>query len=580
MKLATTLALVLAAGAATAQQTIRVPSDAPNLTLALDPLAFGIAPGDTIVLEAGSVNAGTFSVTTPGITIRGEGPAPVVVNAFNTGPVFTVDVGSEAVTFDNVRFTNGSNPGGPGGGISVVSCAQLNVFGCAFEDNSAETGGGIHATNTDITIDGTSFVNCDANLGGGAIRAGGSGVDLLITNSTFSGCVVAGPAGGTNGTGGAISHVGGGSTFIVDSCEFASNTSTVRGGAIFMNTTGYASISRTMFSDNTSIGGSAREGGAVWLEGVNQYDIRDCDFLRNVARGQGGAVAYRTASGDVTDCRFIDNESSDGGALGVIGSSGTVFVYNSVFDRNSARRAGTGTNSGGAIFVESTTSNESSVRVFNSLFTSNTAVNGGAINASEESFMFIDNSTFWNNDADTNGGAVWRSAATSDTLLNNCIFHENLPADDQVRISGSGLHQANYCHFDLPYTQTGVGNLDGDPMLADPSSGDFSLAAGSPAIDSGDTTRYGGPGSPDSRLSSDPARYTGPGSDLALNPRFQDDPGTPDTGVAIIGAVVDMGAFEYAPPATSACPADVNGDGLASPADFTAWLSAFNMGCP
>ena len=30
----------------------------------------------------------------------------------------------------------------------------------------------------------------------------------------------------------------------------------------------------------------------------------------------------------------------------------------------------------------------------------------------------------------------------------------------------------------------------------------------------------------------------------------------------------------------SACPADVNGDGIASPADFTAWLSAFNAMSP
>ena len=35
-----------------------------------------------------------------------------------------------------------------------------------------------------------------------------------------------------------------------------------------------------------------------------------------------------------------------------------------------------------------------------------------------------------------------------------------------------------------------------------------------------------------------------------------------------------------APPPDDTCPADVNGDGLATPADFTAWLAAFNVGCP
>ena len=36
--------------------------------------------------------------------------------------------------------------------------------------------------------------------------------------------------------------------------------------------------------------------------------------------------------------------------------------------------------------------------------------------------------------------------------------------------------------------------------------------------------------------------------------------------------------FEMNVPAT--CPADTNGDGMLSPADFSAWVSAFNTGSP
>ena len=45
------------------------------------------------------------------------------------------------------------------------------------------------------------------------------------------------------------------------------------------------------------------------------------------------------------------------------------------------------------------------------------------------------------------------------------------------------------------------------------------------------------------------------------------------------GTTVSEPATLGVPPAPD-CPADVNGDGLATPADFTAWLAAFQAGCP
>ena len=74
---------------------------------------------------------------------------------------------------------------------------------------------------------------------------------------------------------------------------------------------------------------------------------------------------------------------------------------------------------------------------------------------------------------------------------------------------------------------TGTGNLASDPLLADALGGDLTLLAGSPAIDAGDNAGV-------------PAGLT---LDLALAPRFVDDPSTPDTGAG--GApLVDMGALE------------------------------------
>ncbi|MEL7484970.1 MAG: choice-of-anchor Q domain-containing protein [Planctomycetota bacterium] len=83
--------------------------------------------------------------------------------------------------------------------------------------------------------------------------------------------------------------------------------------------------------------------------------------------------------------------------------------------------------------------------------------------------------------------------------------------------------------------------------------GDLRLRAGSPAIDAG-TNDFFTPGD----------------VDLDGNPRLADDPGIP-------GMNVDIGAYEFQ---GTTCLADVNQDGLANPADFNAWVIAFNAASP
>ena len=70
--------------------------------------------------------------------------------------------------------------------------------------------------------------------------------------------------------------------------------------------------------------------------------------------------------------------------------------------------------------------------------------------------------------------------------------------------------------------------MQADPRWTNPSQADFTLQAGSPAIDSADS---GAPGQPD--------------VDAASHPRV-DDPATVDTGVGV-RSYDDRGAYEYQP---------------------------------
>ncbi len=78
----------------------------------------------------------------------------------------------------------------------------------------------------------------------------------------------------------------------------------------------------------------------------------------------------------------------------------------------------------------------------------------------------------------------------------------------------------------------GDGNIDADPLFVDPEGDEANLRllAGSPCIDAADNT----------------AVPPGVETDLDGNPRFIEDPDTPDTGNPDgINPIVDMGAYEF-----------------------------------
>ncbi|MGB0714754.1 MAG: right-handed parallel beta-helix repeat-containing protein, partial [Phycisphaerae bacterium] len=79
-------------------------------------------------------------------------------------------------------------------------------------------------------------------------------------------------------------------------------------------------------------------------------------------------------------------------------------------------------------------------------------------------------------------------------------------------------------------------NIDGVPTFVDAANGDLRLAPGSLGIDTGNAILLG--------EAANGAFYEGPVVDLLDQPRFKDDQGTANTGVALNG-ILDLGAFEF-----------------------------------
>ncbi len=281
-------------------------------------------------------------------------------------------------------------------------------------------------------------------------------------------------------------------------CTFTGNQSVEFGGAIMLESGGTSKTGRVVatdciFDQNTtlvySLGPGACEGGAIF----GNVTATNCTFSANQVTGRtsarGGAV-----SGDVTatNCTFSDNTvfangsptvnpTSSGGAIfgDVIGKNctftantstadiayggairGAIDAANLVFSANfsttgtvSDAARGTGNGGGGAIYVETGTSN-----LVNCVFVKNTSgIRGGAIVAGpnpDTSSLLIADSTFVDNGVASNNSAAlccmsivriannifWNTAATSG------LFNQ----DNLIGVTDGGLLRNTYENYPVP----------------------------------------------------------------------------------------------------------------------------------
>lgn len=273
---------------------------------------------------------------------------------------------------------------------------------------------------------------------------------------------------GYNGWGGAISNEG--AVHIFDS-QFFGNFADAQGGAIYNEGELYISNSSIQYN-------YAGYGGAIQTSGVAH--IESATFINNVAEYGGGAI----------DSGVVDTSTLDYPDL---------TISNGVFRGNIAGW-------GGAILAEYR------MRISGSTFERNSAEDGGAVYSWGLIEADISNSTFLENEAEQEGGAIFADGDVSDddvltfvhvTFAGNSaargsnLFAESDPAT-RVNIYSS-IIASEIGHNCIGVLALNAGNLVsdascgsapiGDPMLGDlvePEDGSpayFPLLAGSPAID-------------------------------------------------------------------------------------------------
>ena len=314
--------------------------------------------------------------------------------------------------------------------------------------------------------------------------------------------------------------------------------------------------------------------GAVLVAGGAPV-FENTDFVRNRANRIGGAVSVNRSSASFSRCDFVENsvglagfgDVNYGGALADAsfgGPAGSAAYDRCRFLNNRCEEFAGG---GGALFTIF-----SGATFSNSLFLANSTDGpGGAMALDNVADVRFNNVTVAGNVSGSGAGGVHEFSEVADSYaFNNSIVWGNASPEtfpfNPNMFSFSGNFAISDSIIQFADTLPIAAYLFERVVVADPN---FASTTGPDgALWSGDENLR--PVSPSPAVDRGNNLFATGVADLDSIDRRQDHAPTPDTGVGT-APLVDIGAYEL-----PRCVADVNNDTLATPADFTAWLGAFN----
>ncbi len=423
------------------------------------------------------------------------------VTANNTA--LSGDIGTAADRSDNshnVVLASGTDSTAVLDGFTITGAsigmynyqAWPSVSNCTFSDNL--DGGGMVNENSSPGVSNCAFIRNSTVYDGG-------GMHNISSSPKVTNCIFSGNTTGSTGTGGGMYNSS--SSPIISNCIFSGSSARYGGGM-------YNDSSSPKLTNCTFSGESASAyGGGMYNDDSSSPVLTNCTFNGNSASSYGGGMYNFYSSPTLTNCTFSGNSGYQGGGGMYNYSSSSPALTNCTFSGNSANDP-YGEGNGGGMYNFS-----SSPR--------------------------LTNCTFSGNSASKYGGGIYNRSSSSPKLT-NCIIWGS--GSSPIYNDSSTPVITN---SDIQGGWTGTGNLNSDPLFArnpspgpdtvwgtaDDDYGDLRLQASSPCIDAGSNSLV-------------PAGIT---TDLAGNSRFFNIPGVRDPG-----AIVDMGAYEYAawPTVTSA----------------------------
>lgn len=449
--------------------------------------------GDTVDIAPGTYSASETGETFPlpispsRITLQGSDPSECIIDAEWNGTIISMN---DVTEFDisGLTLTHGF---GPDGGAVATSMSTLTMTNCVLTQNFAESGAAIHASDSTVNL-----TDCELT------ENGESALDVVpvgLAPQSVPECYSCGAV------------FAGNSMVEIDGCTFGNNTAVGLAGAIGAEGS-TIDISDSSFYENTIVD-AIMPSSAIAFTGSGLVPTEQLQF--------GGAVLAIASDMVVTDSGFWSNSATIGSSL--IGLDASMTVDGCWFEGDSAL-AGVVANIGGfavnssadelgelaptvempaaALVVEGSTfiGNQGApiaaqsvpAQISNCLIAGNQA---GADGGPDQGVLI-----FFDSDADivnttiadnsTSAVSIYSTSMSDATALPSGVRVTNSIVWDEFAEMGS-VYGADVSYSDLYSTDPIVpGSVDPnviseDPMFKDPESGDYSLAAGSPCIDTG-----------------------------------------------------------------------------------------------
>ena len=402
----------------------------------------------TVSIETGTIDYEVDLTPYTAITDLTFTATPRTITVSTAGDRHFIAGNTSNVSFVNITFSGNNN----GGGVTA-SNGNVTFSGCVFNNcYTSGNGGGVSVSGGTAAFTNTTFTGCNADSNGGGLSVSGGAVSIS-SGSSFSGNN-AYSGGGLSITGGSVS---------MDNATFSGNDAT-NGGAVYSSA--YLAVGAGVKFNTVSLSAPniAEKGGAIYVaSGTTTISGAQAEFTENRAFDSGGAIYIASGTVNISGSgiAFTENVvSNDGGAIFANAGARVNLTGDSLsFAGNNAESG-----SGGAIYASG---DRTAVTISGATsdFASNVANSGkgGAIVAGGGTTLNISGAaTFTTNSAEY-GGAIYLAATRRrQTALNITGESEATFTRNSAGTSGGGIYAEQYSQIAFTPTVTFTGNTAND----------------------------------------------------------------------------------------------------------------------
>ena len=366
------------------------------------------------------------------------------------------------------------------------------------EENTVRVAGGLYAEN--ISVD-TKTIHLLGGFEGGspADYAGGTGGVFYAQNPDTYVTHIQG-----DGTDAVVKLLDSGTSTLDGFCITGGTGRTdewsVKGGGVYVYA-GSPTISRNTIEDNdTRHEGLNDRGGGIFTEESNVRIIGN--LVRNNVAGRGAGIAVDGGEILIQGNTIQKNIAVGDHAGGLYISAKPVEIsHNLILENEVGRELGYGWGGGAGVFGE-----ESSATLSYNRFSGNYAPTaGGGVFIDDGAVAVLDHELIFNNECENNGGAgvyvdgAWDEIGSTATFKNctivynictGCLSASGLFVEYYSKTTimdsifwgnggddfyGDGTSQLTVTYTDSEETISGEGNMNSDPLFADPGNNDYHL---------------------------------------------------------------------------------------------------------